>query len=247
MTLLDIFTNNLPDGQVTQVSIGLHWTAVVVENDYGRACGLATTLIPTGEHHGSADVPEAGSLTNKSAHEIIQTFGNVSQVMNSVAIATINAVLPQTPSLWVDMNAEDVIKKNGKGKRVVIVGSFPFVDRLREKVGELVVIEKTPKPGEVSAERAPDFIPLADVVAITGMTIINQTFESLFKLCSPQATVLVLGPSTPLCPELLKHGIQLLSGSIVTNIDSVVKAASQGANFRQLHKMGVRLVTISAQ
>ncbi len=247
MTLLDIVTNNLPDGQVTQVSIGLHWTAVVVENDSGRACGLATTLIPTGEHHGSADVPEAGSLTNKSAYEIIQTFGNVSQVMNSVAIATINAVLPQTPSLWVDMNAEDVIKKNGKGKRVVIVGSFPFVDRLREKVGELVVIEKTPKPGEVSAERAPDFIPSADVVAITGMTIINQTFESLFKLCSPQATVLVLGPSTPLCPELLKHGIQLLSGSIVTNIDSVVKAASQGANFRQLHKMGVRLVTISAE
>jgi uncharacterized protein (DUF4213/DUF364 family) len=220
---------------------------VVVENDSGRACGLATTLIPTGEHHGSADVPEAGSLTNKSAYEIIQTFGNVSQVMNSVAIATINAVLPQTPSQWVDMNAEDVIKKNGKGKRVVIVGSFPFVDRLREKVGELVVIEKTPKPGEVSAERAPDFIPSADVVAITGMTIINQTFESLFKLCSPQATVLVLGPSTPLCPELLKHGIQLLSGSIVTNIDSVVKAASQGANFRQLHKMGVRLVTISAE
>lgn len=247
MTIMDIVTNNLPDGQVTQVSIGLHWTAVVVENDSGRACGLATTLIPTGEHHGSADVPEAGSLTNKSAYEIIQTFGNVSQVMNSVAIATINAVLPQTPSLWVDMNAEDVIKKNGKGKRVVIVGSFPFVDRLREKVGELVVIEKTPKPGEVSAERAPDFIPSADVVAITGMTIINQTFESLFKLCSPQATVLVLGPSTPLCPELLKHGIQLLSGSIVTNIDSVVKAASQGANFRQLHKMGVRLVTISAE
>jgi uncharacterized protein (DUF4213/DUF364 family) len=247
MTIMDIVTNNLPDGQVTQVSIGLHWTAVVVENDSGRACGLATTLIPTGEHHGSADVPEAGSLTNKSAYEIIQTFGNVSQVMNSVAIATINAVLPQTPSLWVDMNAEDVIKKNGKGKRVVIVGSFPFVDRLREKVGELVVIEKTPKPGEVSAERAPDFIPSANVVAITGMTIINQTFESLFKLCSPQATVLVLGPSTPLCPELLKHGIQLLSGSIVTNIDSVVKAASQGANFRQLHKMGVRLVTISAE
>jgi uncharacterized protein (DUF4213/DUF364 family) len=247
MTLLDVVTNNLPDGRVTQVCIGLHWTAVVVENDSGRACGLATTLIPTGEHHGSADVPDAGQLTEKYAHEIIKTFGNVSDVMNSVAIATINAVLPQTPSLWVDKNAEEVIGRNGKEKKVVIVGSFPFVDRLREKVGELVVIEKTPKPGEISAERAPEFIPSADVVAITGMTIINQTFEPLLKLCSPKATVLVLGPSTPLCPELFKYGVHLLSGSIVTNIDSVVKAAGQGANFRQLHKIGVRLVTISTQ
>jgi len=247
MALLDIVTNNLPDGQVTQVCIGLHWTAVVVENDSGRSCGLATTLIPSGEHHGSADVPDAGSLTNKSAHEIIQTFGNVSQVMNSVAIATINAVLPQTPSLWVDINAEDIIEKNGKEKKVVIVGSFPFVDRLREKVGQLVVIEKTPKPGEIPAERAPEFIPSADVVAITGMTIINQTFEALFNLCSPKATVLVLGPSTPLCPALFNHGLHLLSGSIVTNIDPVVKAVGQGANFRQLHKIGVRLVTMSAQ
>ncbi len=246
MALLDIVTKNLPDGRVTQVCIGLHWTAVVVENDSGRACGLATTLLPNGENHGFPDVPDAGELANKSAQELIKTFGKVSDVMNSVAIATINAVLPQTPSLWVDVNAEEVIEKNGKGKKVVIVGSFPFVDRLRENVGELVIVEKRPKPGEIPTERAPEVIPSADVVAITGMTLINQTFESLFNLCSPSATVLVLGPSTPLYPELFNRGIHLLSGSIVTDIDSVVKAAGQGANFRQLHKIGVRLVTMSA-
>jgi uncharacterized protein (DUF4213/DUF364 family) len=59
--------------------------------------------------------------------------------------------------------------------------------------------------------------------------------------------VLVLGPSTPLSPVLFDHGAHLLSGSVVEDIESVLRAVAQGANFRQVHRQGVRLVTMKNQ
>ena len=63
-------------------------------------------------------------------------------------------------------------------------------------------------------------------------------------LCSPEALVLVLGPSTPLSPVLFRYGVHILSGSVVEDVEAVLQAVSQGANFRQVHRYGVRLVTI---
>ena len=87
-------------------------------------------------------------------------------------------------------------------------------------------------------------IPRAEVVAITGTTLLNHTFAQLMNLCRPQTLVLVLGPSTPLSPVLFNYGVHLLSGSVVENIEAVLQAVSQGANFRQVHRQGVRLVTM---
>ena len=54
---------------------------------------------------------------------------------------------------------------------------------------------------------------------------------------------LVLGPSTPLSPVMADYGVNLLAGSIVEDIPAVLAAIGQGANFRQVHKAGVRLIT----
>lgn len=93
------------------------------------------------------------------------------------------------------------------------------------------------------ASAAPDYLPDADLVAITGMTFINHTLPDLLSCCKPDAFVLVLGPSTPLTPILYEFGVNLLAGSVVENIPAVLAALGQGANFRQIHHAGVRLIT----
>ncbi len=168
-------------------------------------------------------------------------------LQRSVGMATVNALLPQMPQAYRDRNAEAVIAEHGSGKRVVLVGSFPFIPRLRPLVGELAVLEQHPAAGEHPTDAAPLIIPSADVVAITGMALVNHTLEDLLRLCSPQAVVLVLGPSTPLSPRLFDYGVDLLSGSLVTNIPTVLHCLSQGGNFRQVHQAGVRLVTMERQ
>jgi uncharacterized protein (DUF4213/DUF364 family) len=55
----------------------------------------------------------------------------------------------------------------------------------------------------------------------------------------------LLGPTTPLSPLLYNYGVDLLSGSVVLNVEDVLHTVSQGGNFRQVHRAGVRLVTMS--
>jgi hypothetical protein len=77
------------------------------------------------------------------------------------------------------------------------------------------------------------------------MTLINHTLEGLLALCPPEAFVIVLGPSTPLTPLLFDHGVDILSGAVVTAIEPVLRIVSQGGNFRQVHRAGIRLVNMS--
>jgi uncharacterized protein (DUF4213/DUF364 family) len=128
---------------------------------------------------------------------------------------------------------------------VALIGSFPFIPRIKDRVGKLTILEKNPHAGELPAEMASEVLPEADVVAITSMTLVNHTFEDLFKLCAANAVKLLLGPSTPMHPLAFDYGLSLLSGSVITDTEAVIRGLEQGANFRQLHRAGVRLVTMT--
>jgi uncharacterized protein (DUF4213/DUF364 family) len=162
----------------------------------------------------------------------------------AVGIATINALLPEQRERWEDLNAEDVIAAHGRDRRVALIGHFPFASRLRGHVGTLWVLEEQPRGEDVPVERAVDIVPQADVLAITGTTLINHTYERLIALRRPDAFAVILGPSTPLSPILFDHGADVLSGAVVDNVDAVLRAVCQGANFMQVRRLGVRLVTL---
>ena len=87
-------------------------------------------------------------------------------------------------------------------------------------------------------------LPQADVVALTGTSLLNQTFDQLIGLCRPDAFRLLLGPSTPLSPVLFDAGIDALSGTWVDDPELVLRSVGQGATFRQIKRAGgLRLLT----
>jgi uncharacterized protein (DUF4213/DUF364 family) len=246
MQLIDDLLRTLPDGQVQDIRVGAFWTAVVVEVGGRRRCGLASTMRPDDDHHhgGGAAVREAGRLLERDGRELAELIRGESPMEASIGMAAINALLPVHQEQWSDLNAEDVIVRHGAGKGVALVGHFPFVPRLQECVGRLWVLEQQPRGEDLPASAAAQVIPQADVLAITGTAVINHTIEGLMALRRPGALVLVLGPSTPLSPVLFQHGVHILSGAVVEDPDTALRAVSQGANFRQLHHQGVRLVTM---
>jgi len=246
MKLVDELLTTLPDGSVREVRIGAFWTAVVVEVTGQSRCGLASILRDENNHHhgGGPAVRDAGSLLPRRARELAELVRSYRPLEAAIGMATINALLPRQEAQWLDLNAGEVIAQHGADKRVVLVGHLPFIPQLREQVGALWVLEQRPAGEDLPAKAAIEVIPRAEVVAITGTTLLNHTFEGLMALCRRDAIVLVLGPSTPLSPLLFKHGVHLLSGSVVEDIEAVLRAVSQGANFRQLHQCGVRLVTM---
>jgi len=235
--------NTLPDDPVLEVQIGLHWSAVVVEKNGVPKCGLATTLIADHHHTGEPDIPNPGHLEGNSALELAGWINSDIPLRRSIGCAAINALLPHEPGSWVEGNAEGAILEHGSGKRAVLIGHFPFVEKLRDQLEEFTVLDLNPSGADLPASAAPDLLPKADLVAITGMTFINQTLPTLLSLCRSDAYVLLLGPSTPLSPILAEYGVNLLAGSIVEDIPAVLAALGQGASFRQIHRAGVRLIT----
>jgi hypothetical protein len=189
-------------------------------------------------------VTRAGYLLERSARGVAALARSESLLEASIGVAAINALLPRDERAWIDLNAGDVIAQHGAGKSVVLVGSFPFVPRVREQVARLTVLDEEPGNGLLPPSAAEDVIPEADVLAVTGAALVNHTLEGLLGLRREGALVLVLGPSTPLSPVLYEHGADLLSGSIVEEIGPVVRTVSQGGGFRQVRRRGVRLVTM---
>ncbi|MCF8131014.1 MAG: hypothetical protein K9N10_21090 [Deltaproteobacteria bacterium] len=86
-------------------------------------------------------------------------------------------------------NAAALIKEKGRGKRVAIVGRFPFIPKVREIAWEVRVMKKNPKASDLQENAAENLIPRADVVAITGMAPTNPnpgTFALLENLGGPR-------------------------------------------------------------
>jgi uncharacterized protein (DUF4213/DUF364 family) len=235
----DIIASIQEDSPVSDIRACVFWTAVV-----SRHCGLASTIRDDAVHHAKVPVAEAGSLLDKTALDFARLVQSDSLPEASIGMAAINSLIDIDVNRCTEQNASEILKKKGAGKNVAIVGHFPFVSRLRDIAEKLWVLEKHPAEGDLSEEQAEHILPQADIIGMTGTTLINHSFESLISLCKDKFVVL-LGPSTPLTPVLFDYGVDVLSGITVTDRDTVLRMISQGASFKQLQ--GVRLLTMTAQ
>ena len=239
MNLLEALLGTIPTDPipVRKVIIGVHWTLVS-----SKYCGLGSTLVgalPSGH----SPVRDVGVLHQKSAQELAQWILSDNLLEASIGIAAINSLLDVDERRLENINAAEIIARESKDKNLVIIGHFPFVERMKPIARNCWVIEKRPFGDDFPEESAQEFIPQAQVIAITGTAIINHTMESLLSLCPPGSLVMVLGPSTPMSPVLFERGVSLLSGSRIIDEDAAVATVQQGATFPQVK--GVRLVTMA--
>jgi hypothetical protein len=228
------------DASVLQVLVGALWTAVALNTDPPR-CGLASTLRPA-THPGSPPVPHAGRLLERSGRELAELLRSSSTLEASIGMAAFNALLDVDERNCTEVNAREVILERGSGRKVAIVGHFPFVRQVQQAAAECWVLELRPGPGDLPAERAVEVLPQADVVALTGTSLINHTFDDLIGLCRPNAFVILLGGSAPLTPVLFDRGVDAVSGTRVVDVPAALQAVRQGATFRQIR--GKRLLTM---
>jgi uncharacterized protein (DUF4213/DUF364 family) len=181
----------------------------------------------------------AGRLQQLDVPELAQLALSGSVGEASVGWATINALLNQAQPHYVEVNAADVLLEQGRGRRVA------FLAQLRPRVKTLWVLELSPREGDLPAQQAPVILPQADVVGITGSSLVNGTFDTLVKLCRPDAYVVVLGGSAPLTPLLFDRGVRAIAGTVVKDVESAMIAVGQGATFPQIP--GQRLLTAFKQ
>jgi uncharacterized protein (DUF4213/DUF364 family) len=233
----DLLSKLVYEATVRDIRQGPFQTAVLT-----KRCGLASTLHDHTHRHRKAPVEEAGSLMEKNAAGLVQMVYSASPLEAAIGMATINSLIEVDESRCTLFNAGDLLAKKGEGKKVAIVGHFPFIPALRKVAKELWVIERNPWEGDFAEAEAENLIPQADVVGITGTAFTNHTIERLLGICNPKAYVVVLGDTAPLSPVLFDYGIDAISGTKVVEPEAVLRCVSQGATFRQIE--GIRLLTM---
>lgn len=125
-----------------------------------------------------------------------------------------------------------------RGKKVAVIGHFPKLNFLHE-ITELSILERNPQEGDYPDSACEYLLPEQDFVFITGSTLVNKTLPRLLEL-SKQAYTVLVGPSSPLSPVLLEHGVDELNTTMIMDSIACKEIIQNGGNGGALAKVGRR-------
>lgn len=217
--------------RVVEVRVGVAYTAVLLDDG---GCGLAYTFRHEA-YEGSTAVREAGTLAGRCAAELAGWVRTPDAASAAVGLATLNA-LAEPPAEVSEADITEVIRV-GEGDVVGMVGYFrPLLGYFRQRNARLHIFERYPlEQPEVHPDWAAALLlPECDVVVISGTAVINRTIDGLLRCVERAREVVVLGPSTPMAPEVFgRRGVTLLSGVRVRDAARVLQIVSEGGGTRR--------------
>jgi uncharacterized protein (DUF4213/DUF364 family) len=108
-------------------------------------------------------------------------------------------------------------------------------------------------PGLFREDRDAELLPECSVALITAKSLLNGTIDALLLAAASCREVVLLGPSTPLVPEVFgkpHRGVSLLSGVVVADAEGLSRAVARGGGTRELKasvaKVNVRVRATAA-
>src|SRR5580700_1121773 len=184
---------------VERAVVGLFFTGVKLSNGSTGSCATPIKTIPEAVCCPSSAMamPFPGKVAGRRAADLAREALSGHGIRRAVGIAAVNALADycwqRRPHPDVELcpgiDAFDATEIR-KGDKVVVVGAFvPFLKELKRRGQPFLVLEQdaaTLKPEEMPFYRPPAeagaVIPEADVVLITGATLVNNTLEDLLAL-----------------------------------------------------------------
>jgi uncharacterized protein len=244
----EILGSELDDLTVERAVVGLFFTGVKLSNGIAGACATPIKTIPEAVCCPSSamSMPFPGKLRGRAALDLAKEALGENGIRRSVGIATMNALAdacwrrrphPEA-ELRLGVDAFDATEIY-PGDKVVIIGAFvPFLRELKRRRQPFLVLERDPatlKPEELPffrpAEQAPEVVPEADVLLITGTTLINDTLEELLSLATPAACVTMVGPTVTMLPDaFLRRGADVLGTVRITAPEEFLDILAEGGS-----------------
>lgn len=211
------------------IRIGVFYTGVVLNTGHAGMSYTPIQEIPEAVccPRSHAKMPATGKLLNLQIAELMDYALDDNALKAAVGIATINALSAillededcrYKPSAY--GNALDLVKITGEDT-VAMVGAFPpFIKRIREITNKLFVIEKNPRVAgkgdmiEIESEaRLREIIPQANIIVITGVTLVNHTLGTILELAKKASEIVLVGPTASVYPEpLFARGVTVMGG-----------------------------------
>lgn len=227
---------------VADVRAGLGYTCVMLEDN---SCGLAYTFRnELGEC--CSILSDAGGLVGKNVADIIPWAKSRNRLKAAIGLAAINAVFNTPQTEWETGNVITALDV-GPNSTFGMVGEFrPILNEVRKKTDSIYVFERDVSGDSAlyASETIPQHLPKCDVVVVTATSLINQTIDEVLSCCGNARQVCMVGPSTPLCPEVFcQYNVHLLAGSVVTKPQQILEIVSQGGGTMSM-KSAIRQVLV---
>ncbi|HUM59413.1 MAG TPA: DUF364 domain-containing protein [Bacillota bacterium] len=127
-----------------------------------------------------------------------------------------------------------------KGKKVAVIGHFPYLESLFEPICDLSIISWEPQEGDYPIPACEYILPECDYVYISSSTITDKTLPRMLELSQKARRVTLVGPSTPLAPVLFDYGISELSGFIIKD-NALAFRITAGAENVKIYSAGQKV------
>ncbi|SPD74130.1 conserved hypothetical protein [uncultured Desulfobacterium sp.] len=246
---------------VERLVMGIFFTGVKLSNQAAGICFTPIKHIPEAvccpSSAGRAISP--AKINGMKAMNLLANLSSGEPLKTATAIATLNALsatcfkkgLVSDCRLIINTDAKDAVDLSAN-RSVALVGALvPFLKVLKKRGGIWWVIEEDQRtlrsdemahfvPFEISGE----IISKADVLVITGATIVNHTLETILDLAKPDAEVVVVGPTASMLPEpMFERGVSVVGGVLVKEPDKLLDIlAAGGSGYHFLDTLAERVV-----
>ena len=225
--------------RVADVRVGLGYTAVRLESGKTGVGAMLRHLLDKG---GCSILPYAGTLAGKKVREVVPLLRSSGIVEASIGLAALNALFQwEGPA---EASNDDLVRllRISPQDRVGMVGDMaPVLERIRPYADRCVVFDdgRPEEEGITEASLEQDLLPKCDVVILTATSLLNGTFDGLVVLSGRAREICVMGPSTPLTPEVFRErGVTLLCGRRFTDPDRLLRVVSEAGGTRSFGPLG---------
>lgn len=232
--LIELASNKITgrDIFIKDISVGLRY--VIVQTNEGA--GVSAVLDSSFVHDYKTEDLE--SLINAPVFNAFDFLLSNNPLSAAVGLASINAVLNVSAHIKssIEGHFNELLSIKNTDIVGVVGGFYPIIPGLKSVARDVYVFERNPFFGIKNLY--PDWaikslLPKCDVVIITATTLINKTIEDVLQYIRPDARTILLGPSTPLAPEVFKEtGINLLGGVVVIAPESLKRIITLGGGTR---------------
>ena len=246
--VIDILGPLLDGITVERAVVGLFFTGVQLSTGHTGSCATPIKTIPEAVCCPSSAMamPFPGKLRGRPARDALREVYSGHGIRRAVGIATLNALAGycwelRPHPLFELRRGVDAFDANeiGPGDRTVVVGAFvPFLKELKRRKLPYLVLEQDPNtlkademPFYRHADLAREVVPQADVLLITGTTLLNDTLEELLSWARPDARVTLVGPTVGLFPDaFLARGADILGSVRITAPDAFLDLLAEGGS-----------------
>ena len=246
---------------IERIVVGLFFSGVKLSNGAGGVCFTPIKDIPQAVccPSSAGRIFDPFKLKGMKVKDVLKEIPSKEPIKTAVGIATLNALsttcweqeVETRYTIRMNRDAQEVIRMP-RTKSVAVIGAFvPILRTLKQRGGRWWVIEQDSKtlkedelPYYIPEAQSDDIIRQADVLIITGVTLVNQTFEGIINSAGSGTEIAVIGPTASFLPDaLFQRGVRIVGGVWVKKPDELLDVlAAGGSGYHFFNDIAPRMV-----